>query len=85
MFKFHATLEEQILKSASIGIKKSRQVDMQKPTRFPGSSKTKVCIFGPTTKSDYDTMFIDNVVTIKDIVLLEDIRTGIARNRHCMA
>ena len=58
---FHPTLEEQILKSAFIGIKKSRQVDMQKSTRFPGSSKTKVCILGPTTKSD--TPFIDNVVT----------------------
>ena len=46
---------------------------MQKSTRFPGSSKTKVCILGPTTKSD--TPFIDNMVT------LEDIRTGIARNR----
>ena len=52
---------------------------MQKSTKFLGSSKMKVCILGPTTKSD--TPFTDNVVTKIYIILLEDIRTGIARNR----
>ena len=58
--EFHPILEEQILKSASIGIKTSAS-RYQEINKTSGRIKTNVCILGPTTKSD--TPFIVNVVT----------------------